>query len=254
MANKPAVLRIQDFWKAARDVAASQQQPGNAVRGGLARAAELLNCADPASLACRVEPLFPSLSLPAIGGVLETGLARGTIMEISGQRSSGRTGLAHHILAQATLRGEICAVVDLAGAFAPAAAQAAGVILPQVVWVRCGNNIEHALRAADLLIHAGGFGIVLLDICDASARMLNRIPLSYWFRFRRALENTPANLVVCAPQAVAKSCSSTNFALQRKSFAWSGKHPARLLRGIESTALLAKTGARPISAFLRTVA
>ena len=101
------------------------------------------------------------------------------------------------ILAHATQRGEVCAVVDLEDSFHPASAQAAGVVLDQVIWVRCRGNAEHTMRAADLLLHAGGFGIILLDLCEASARVLNRIPLSYWHRFRRAVEDTPTILLIC---------------------------------------------------------
>lgn len=222
MANMRAALRIHDFGKLARDIVA--------------------------------EPIFPPLGIPAVNHLFSKGLIRGSIAEIHGRRSSGRTAFALHLLAQATLRGEICAVVDLNGVFAPGSAAAAGVILSQIVWVRCLNNIEHALRAADLLIHAGGFGIVVLDLCDATPRMLNRIPLSYWFRFRRAIENTPTNLIVSAPHPVAKSCSTATFQWQAKQFRWSGNSPARLLRGIESIATVSQTGMRPVSGSLRTVA
>ena len=222
MAKSVGALRIQDWWKPARDAAA--------------------------------EPIFPTLSLPAIQGLLPTGLGRGAIVEICGPRSSGRTGLAHHMLAQATLQGEVCAVVDLHGAFAPAAARGAGVVLPHIVWVRCNSNIQHALRAADMLIHAGGFGVVLLDLCNASAAMLNRIPLSYWFRFRRAIEHTPANLIICGDTPVVKSCASVSFALESQRFEWSGEFPGRILRGIDGTVIARTGGNRPLGTTVRRVA
>ena len=50
----------------------------------------------------------------------------------------------------------------------PAPAASAGVELSKLVWVRCGGNAEHALRAADLLIQAGGFGVVALDLAEAA--------------------------------------------------------------------------------------
>ena len=59
-----------------------------------------------------------------------------------------------------------------------------GVELSKLVWVRCGGNAEHALRAADLLIQAGGFGVVALDLAEAAPAALNRIPPTAWFRFR----------------------------------------------------------------------
>src|SRR4051812_45757169 len=62
---------------------------------------------------------FSALEIPAIP-LLPAGLARGTINEIIGPRSCGRTASFLHILAQAIRRGEICAVVDVHNSFHPA--------------------------------------------------------------------------------------------------------------------------------------
>src|SRR5437763_363337 len=83
------------------------------------------------------------------------GCPRGRITEITGSVSSGRTTLMYAVLAEATRIGEISAVVDTADSFHPEAAASAGVVLSQVLLVRCGNNVDDALRAADLLIHSG---------------------------------------------------------------------------------------------------
>ena len=178
---------------------------------------------------------FPSLPLPAIKSLFENGLPRGIVAEINGRRSSGRTSLSLHVLAQATARHEVCAVVDLQDNFHPASAVLAGVQLEQLVWVRCQGNAEHAIRATDLLLHAGGFGVIVLDLCEANARLLNRIPLSYWYRFRRALEHTPTILLVCAESAQAKASSLNRLQLKAKGFHWAGRAPSLLLRGLETT-------------------
>jgi recA bacterial DNA recombination protein len=202
------------------------------------------------------ESKFASLQLPALKYLLPKGLCRGIIAEVNGRRSSGRTSVALHVLAQATARGESCAVLDLYDSFHPASAQAAGVQLDRVLWARCHGNAEHAIRATDLLLHAGGFGVVLLDLCEASARALNRIPLSYWYRFRRAVENTPAILLICAELAQAKSCSTNTIDLISKAFDWPGKPPFMLLRGLRANAtprraaaqsMLRQTAAQPTS-------
>lgn len=169
------------------------------------------------------------------------GLSRGILAEVNGPRSSGRTSLALKILAQATAHGEICAVVDLYDSFHPASAQIAGVQLDRILWVRCRGNAEHAIRVADLLLHAGGFGVVLLDLCEANSRVLNRVPLSYWYRFRRAVEHTPAVLLICADSAQAKSCSSIGLEIKPQAFHWTGKAPFLLLRAIQITATLRRT-------------
>jgi hypothetical protein len=141
-----------------------------------------------------------------------------------------------HILAEATRRGEVCAVVDTDDNFHPASAAEAGVELDRLVWVRCLGNTEHAMRAADLLLHAGGMGVVALDLCEVSTRVLNRIPLSYWFRFQRAIEGTPSILMVTARASQARSCAAHVMELERKRTQWSGCAPFQLLEGLEASA------------------
>ena len=129
--------------------------------------------------------------IAALDAIID-GFPRGAISEILGPESSGRTTLVHALLAAATASGEICAYVDTDHSFDPVSAAASGVTLSQLVWIRCGHNAGHALKSADSLLHAGGFGVIVLDLCQVPARIWNRIPISYWYRFRRAVENATA--------------------------------------------------------------
>src|SRR5450432_3419187 len=92
------------------------------------------------------------------------GLPRGCLTEIYGPASSGRTSLLLAILAAATAREEVCALVDAEDAFDPVSAAESGVRLARLLWVRCGGpcleRAGQALKAADLLIQGGGFGVV----------------------------------------------------------------------------------------------
>jgi len=162
-----------------------------------------------------------------------SGFPRGAISEILGPESSGRTTLVHALLAAATARSEICAYVDTDDSFDPVSAAAAGVALSQLVWIRCGHNAGHALKAADSLLHAGGFGVIALDLCQVPARIWNRIPISYWYRFRRAIENTPTILAIAEKEPIAKSCASLILDLERKKTFWTGAPGFSLLRGVE---------------------
>lgn len=161
------------------------------------------------------------------------GFPRGAISEILGPESSGRTTLLHALLAAATARSEICAYVDTDDSFDPVSAAAAGIALSQLVWIRCAHNAGHALKAADSLLHAGGFGVIALDLCQVPARIWNRIPLSYWYRFRRAVENTPTIFAIAEKEPLAKSCASLILDLQRKKTLWTGAPGFSLLRGVE---------------------
>ena len=64
----------------------------------------------------RPEPVLLSSGIPGIQ------LPRGGLTEIYGPASSGRTSLLVSILAEATARQEICALVDAEDAFDPASA------------------------------------------------------------------------------------------------------------------------------------
>ena len=162
------------------------------------------------------------------------GLPRGCLTEIIGPVSSGRTSLLLSILAQATAREEVCALIDAEDAFDPTSADAAGVQLDRLLWVRCSQNAEHALKSADLLIQGGGFGLVILDLGDTPPAIARRISLTSWFRLRRAVEHTPTVLVTLARQPNAKTCASLVIECARNAAAWSGaRSVSRLLRACE---------------------
>lgn len=173
------------------------------------------------------------------------GIPLGCLTEICGAASSGRTSVLMALIAQCMRRDEICALVDASDAFDPQSAASAGVDLDRLLWVRCGKAgyrlsalgvrparsfvfqqnpkplladsrqpiadsqpLEQALKATDLLLQAGGFGLVILDLADIPVSAARRVPLTTWFRFRRAVENASTALVVVEEQPHAKSCAS----------------------------------------------
>jgi len=154
---------------------------------------------------------------------LTGGIPRGCLTQVFGSASSGRTSLLLSVLAASTERGEVCALVDVSDALDPLSAQAAGVHFEKLLWVRCGvrkspvaktsdrsmeTPVDQALRVTDLLLQSGGFGLVIIDLGDVPDKFVRRIPLTSWFRFQRAVENTPTVLFVVAPVPCAPSCAS----------------------------------------------
>jgi hypothetical protein len=136
-------------------------------------------------------------------------------------------------MAQAAGREEVCALVDASDAFDPASAAAAGVALERLLWVRCGGHAEHALKAADQLVQAGGFGLVVMDLADTPVETARRISMTSWFRLRRAVEHTATVLLVVEQQPHAKTCASLTLEVRRERVAWSGAPGcSQLLRGI----------------------
>jgi len=144
---------------------------------------------------------------------LTGGLPRGAISEIFGPASSGRTSMMFSLLAYATTHDEVCAVVDVNDTFAPTAAAAAGINFDRLLWIRCGGSLENAFKAADLLLHAGGFGLVTLDMADVAGNEARRIISSWWYRFRRTVENKPTSILVMSEDACTRSCAALTLEL-----------------------------------------
>jgi hypothetical protein len=181
----------------------------------------------------RVSPPTVSTGIAALD-LLTGGLPRGALSEFSGSTSSGRTSAMMAALAGATQREEICALVDASDSFNPASAAAAGVNLARLLWVRCHEStvgtqqrktlqthakwpgasfafsqaLEQVLKVTDLLLQSGGFGMVAIDLGDIPAESARRIPLTSWFRFRRAVEPTATVLLLVEQEPCAGTCAS----------------------------------------------
>jgi recA bacterial DNA recombination protein len=189
--------------------------------------------AGPLSWQARPEPDLVPTGIAEIDAATG-GLPRGALTEITGPASSGRTSLLHSILARAAAREEVCALVDAEDAFSPHVAAAAGADLARLLWVRCPHNAEYALKATDLLIQGGGFGLVILDLGDTPPATARRISLTSWFRLRRAVEHTPTVFVSVARHSNARTCASLVIECERERASWSGaRGVSRLLRSTE---------------------
>ena len=277
----------------------------------------------------RIPAELQSTGIHELDSLLRGGFPRGSLIEVCGASSSGRTSLSFSLLAQATARQETCAFVDVSDSLDPMSLAAAGVDLMRVLWIRCGEHVaavpteknvslprqptvatpiaarekvkrgaggwthprdsirgienaiplvmgnadrskkfswtvdtttsvapnkgpkfeeptdllqpkngnhflrksggknkpwkklEQALRVTDLLLHAGGWGMVVFDLGNISWADAQRIELSAWFRFRRAIEDTPTILLLLGEDSFAKSCSSVVLRCKRKSESWS---------------------------------
>ena len=142
---------------------------------------------------------------------------RGTLVEICGGQSTGRTTLLHGLLSRCTAGGEAAAVIDVSDTFDPVSASHLGVVLGQLLWVRCGipqsqgrklSALEQALSATILLLQSGGLGMLVLDIANVSVKQARTIPVSRWFQLQRAVEGTRTLLVALAQQPNAGSSTA----------------------------------------------
>lgn len=307
----------------------------------------------------RSAPELQPSGVAALDSALGGGFPRGSLVEVCGSLSSGRTSLGLALLAQATNHGEACAFLDVSDSLDPVSLAAAGVVVSRLLWIRCGEEasdspspprqpsnsnfapscdpkknaleiskqasakqthgfcwqhprtqihgvetfipqlmlkkesvkesrmsersatfsekehvsliakcsgeqveadrqlprrgenirthslpprapdvsppalpvhgrprkpwkrLEQALKAADLLLHGGGWGVVVFDLGSISWADARRIPLSTWFRFQRTIENTPAILLLLGEESCAKSCASVVLRCRRLRESWS---------------------------------
>jgi len=168
----------------------------------------------------KLPTFFVTSGVSEIDALTGGGLPRGGITEIFGAASSGRISLMASALACATANHETCALIDINDSFDPASAAAAQVDFDRLLWVRCGNSLERAFKATDLILQSGGFGLVALNLADVPARSARRIISSWWFRFRRAIESTPTVLMVITSVACVRSCAMTVLEIKKKDELW----------------------------------
>lgn len=127
-----------------------------------------------------------------VDGVTGGGWPRGALSEVAGPRSSGRTTLLLMSLGNALAAGEAAALVDVGGGLDPRSAL--GVLhLSRLLWVRC--EADQALPAADMVLGAGGFGLLAIDFGDQHARA----PTGAWQRLKRTAAEQRTALLVGAP-------------------------------------------------------
>jgi hypothetical protein len=156
----------------------------------------------------------------AVVDALTCGLPRGSLVEVYGERCSGRTSLMVKMLATAIGRGETCVLVDASDAFDPESGQAAGVDLERLLWVRCAR-FDQAFRVAEWLLLGGGIGLLVLDLSQILPTELQHVPPSVWFRLRRAVEHTSTVLVVLEQRPFAGPSASLVLEVRAEGSRWS---------------------------------
>jgi len=212
------------------------------------------------------EQLVIPTGAAALDERLHGGVPRGQISEIVGPRSSGRTSLLVAMLAGATTRGEMAALVDPLDMFDVASAQACGVELGRLLWIRgqgpgaggqggrragdAGRGgparaagptavtsafraehewgcpaagparletaVERAIKALNLVLQAGGFSLVALDLAEVPPAVVRRLPFTTWLRLQRVIEGSETVCVLLAAEPVARSAGGVTIALRSR--------------------------------------
>ena len=197
----------------------------------------------------RKDRRLPS-GLPLVDSLLDGGIVRGRVSEIIGDRSSGKTTLAASFAAFSTMRGEVAAWIDFADSFDPESMAAAGVDLTRLLWVsshrrstpsrasaphygetgicKTGATPVNILKAAEWILAAGGFGLVVIDftahVADSLARLASSPSVSGWtralpesaaLRLARAAERSGAAVIVLAAQRMCGTFAALSLVMNR---------------------------------------
>jgi len=181
--------------------------------------------------------ILPTTS-SAVDALLGGGLHRGRLVELVSRHAAGRFSIVLTALAAATTMGEAVALIDLGDHFDPQHAEAQGVDLRRLLWVR-PRTVKEAVMSAEM-ITSTGFQLVVLDLGLHPVRG-RRAPDAAWVRLARTAEAHGAAMLVSSPypltgtasDAVLKGCGT------RAKWIGQGKAP-RLLAGVDLTLSLEK--------------
>jgi RecA DNA recombination protein len=185
------------------------------------------------------------------------GLPRGQLSEIAGPRSSGRASLLLSMLAAATTRGEIVALVDVLDMFDVESAAAAGIDLERLLWIRghvvtnpglCRDlnqrAMEQAIRALSLVLSAGNFGLVALDAGEAPSGALRRLPFTTWLRLQRMVEGRQTICVLVGSEPMARSSAGLTIQLGARGWGLGARCAETLFEGLDFEARVIRARAR----------
>ena len=195
--------------------------------------------------------------ITALDARLGGGFPRGQLSELVGPQSSGRTSVLLHMIAAATRRGELVALVDALDRFDVASAVAAGIDPDRLLWIRghvvsnpglCRDlnqrALEQALKAFTLVLQAGNFGLVAFDVADAPPDAVRRLPFTTWLRLQRITERSQTLAVLVGSEPMARSSAGLTVKVGMRESGSPVRFRGRLFEGVDVEARVIRARAR----------
>lgn len=178
------------------------------------------------------------IAVPSLDAFLGGGLPRGAITEVFGGRSSGKTTLAHALVSATIRTGTFVAWIDLPNAFRPERSS------ERVLWIAPPDGIT-ALRAAEYVLEAGGFQVLILDL-GAPVPSRCTVPVSRWLRMARLAARRDVVILVLSAVHVAGpfAALSLEACSQHRRFAGTNG-PSPIFQGVESSLHLRRSRYEP---------
>lgn len=185
----------------------------------------------------RRDELIPTTLAP-FDQLLGGGLPRGKMVELTGRRGIGRFSIVLSALAAATSMGEAAVLIDLGDHLDPQLAEANGVDLQRVLWVR-PKTLKQAVMSAEML-SATGFQLLVLDAGRHPIRG-RRVPDAAWVRLARAAEAHGTAMLLSTPYPLTGTSSEAVVMAEKSRVRWlgGGKSP-RVLAGATTELRLEK--------------
>jgi len=180
------------------------------------------------------------------------GIARGRISEITGPISSGKTTLAAAFAIATSRRGEVVGWIDGPGAFDPRSLETAGADLSRILWLSFDKKFSSMpgtfnlkererrrdLKASELLLEAGGFGLVVIDF----GAMRYPLSQSAALRLARAAERSGTAVLAIATNRMCGTFAALTLSMGkiRACFSRDAKGSPALFDGIRIEASVAR--------------
>jgi hypothetical protein len=214
-------------------MAATAARIAEVLAGLRAESARLVAAADKSMRSPAAQPT-PAAPAAIVRALLDGGPLRGRVCELVGPRGSGRMSTALAMAAAVQARGELTAFVDVADALDPISAAHAGVELSRLLWVR-PKSVLDGLKAADWILDAGGFGLVVLYLAATNVGVVGdeaRLSTAArtrmvrgeapWVKLARRAERAKAVLLIVSERALAGTSAAVTLATERARPCWLG--------------------------------
>ena len=179
-----------------------------------------------------------SSGLAPLDELIDGGIPRGRISEITGHTGSGKTSIA--------------ASFAKSGTFDPESMATAGVELRRMLWasMTTATRMPRAaasplarrqsaiIKAAELVLEAGGFGLVVLDFGEAPRALTHASAL----RIARAAERSGAAVIALAPWRMCGTFAALSLATSRAETSFNRTAPGAPVTfdGLTVVAMLAR--------------
>lgn len=223
----PAVSPVRD------DVQRLRESLQGTAAAKLMNATELLRAIEKA----RRDESIPTTLAP-FDQLLGGGLPRGRMVELTGRPGAGRFTIVLSALAAATSMGEAAVLIDLGDHLDPQLAEANGVDLRRVLWIR-PKTLKQAVMSAEM-IAATGFQLVVLDAGLHPIRG-RRVPDAAWVRLARSAEAHGTAMLISTPYPLTGTVSEAVVSASQSRARWLGKGKSpRVLAGTTSELRLEK--------------